>query len=132
MWGFVVDSVILLHAAWVVFLATGLFITLRYPRFAAIHIGGLVFSFFLNFMGWYCPLTYLENFLHALDDADAVYASSFMKEYLYRFLYPDLPEFLIRVGEMIFVCLNLLGYVYIARRRNWFRRLLPGAPSGNE
>jgi hypothetical protein len=124
MWGFVVDSIILLHAAWVVFLATGFLFALRYSKVAAIHIGGLVLSFFLNFMGWYCPLTYLENFLHRMGDADAVYASSFMREHVYRFLYPDLPEVFIRVGEMFFVCLNLLGYIYIAGRRGWFRRCL--------
>jgi hypothetical protein len=132
MWGLIVDAVILLHAAWVVFLAVGLLLALRYPKIAAIHIGGLIFSFLLNFMGWYCPLTYLENFLHALNDTGAIYASSFMSEYVYGFLYPDLPEAYIRVGEMIFVCVNLLGYTCIARRQGWFPRLFTRARSENE
>ena len=124
MWGLVVDLLILLHAAWVVFLAAGFLLALRYSKVAAVHIGGLVFSFFLNLMDWYCPLTYLENFLHALDEADAIYGSSFMREHVYRFLYPDLPEPFIRVVEMIFVWLVLLGYMYLARRRAWFHRVL--------
>jgi hypothetical protein len=114
----------LLHAAWVFFLALGFVFALIYSRIALIHVGGLLVSFFLNFMGWYCPLTYLENFLHALEEADAGYTSSFMKQHIYRFLYPDLPERTIRIGEMIFVCLNLLGYAYVARTRGWFRRPL--------
>jgi hypothetical protein len=125
MMGLLLDSVILLHAAWGFFLAVGFVIVIRFPKIALIHVGGLLLSFFLNLLGWYCPLTYLENFLHALQEAEARYSSSFMKEYVYRFLYPDLPEFAIRIGEMIFVCLNLLGYAYIAWRRGWIRRLLP-------
>jgi len=124
MMGLLLDSVILLHAAWVFFLAVGFVFTLRYSKIALIHVGGLLLSFFLNLMGWYCPLTYLENFLHALEEADAGYTSSFMKQYVYRFLYPDLPELSIRIGEMIFVSLNLFGYTYVARKRGWFRRPL--------
>lgn len=122
--GLLLDSVILLHAAWALFLAVGFVFVIRHSKIALIHIGGLLLSFFLNLMGWYCPLTYLENFLHALEEADAGYTSSFMKEYIYRFLYPDLPELTIRIGEMIFVCLNVFGYIYIAKRRAWFRRPL--------
>ena len=124
MMSLLLDSVILLHAAWALFLAVGFVFALRYSKIALIHVGGLLLSFFLNLMGWYCPLTYLENFLHALEEADASYTSSFMKQYIYRFLYPDLPELSIRIGEMIFVGLNLFGYTYIARKRGWFRRPL--------
>ena len=124
MMGLLLDSVILLHAAWVFFLAVGFVFALRYSKIALIHVGGLLLSFFLNLMGWYCPLTYLEKLLHALEEADAGYTSSFMKQYVYRFLYPDLPELSIRIGEMIFVGLNLFGYTYIARKRGWFRRPL--------
>ena len=124
MWGILADSVILLHAAWAVFLATGIVFASRCPKVAVVHVGGLLLSFFLNFVGWYCPLTYLENMLHASDEVGAAYNSSFMREYIYRFLYPDLPELFIRIGEMIFVCANFWGYIYIAERRGWLRRLL--------
>jgi hypothetical protein len=124
MMSLLLDSVILLHAAWALFLAVGFVFVVRYSKIALIHVGGLLLSFFLNLMGWYCPLTYLENFLHALEEADAGYTSSFMKQYMYRFLYPDLPELAIRIGEMIFVSLNLFGYTYVARKRGWFRRPL--------
>ena len=124
MMSLLLDSVILLHAAWALFLAVGFVFALRYSKIALIHVGGLLLSFFLNLMGWYCPLTYLENFLHALEEADAGYTSSFMKQHIYRFLYPDLPELAIRIGEMIFVSLNLFGYTYIAKTRGWFRRPL--------
>jgi hypothetical protein len=119
--GLLLDSVILFHAAWVLFLAVGFVLALRYSKVAVIHGGGLLCSFFLNLMGWYCPLTYLENMLHALEKGGDVYSSSFMKEYVYRFLYPDLPELTIRICEMIFVFLNVLSYVYLAKRRGWFQ-----------
>jgi hypothetical protein len=121
MTGLLLDSVILLHAAWALFLAVGFVFVLIDSKIALIHVGGLLLSLFLNFVGWYCPLTYLENFLHVLEETDAGYTSSFMKQHIYRFLYPDLPGLAIRIGEMFFVCLNLFGYAYVARKRGWFK-----------
>jgi len=56
-----------------------------------------------------------------LEEADAGYTSSFMKQHIYRFLYPDLPRARHPIGEMIFVCLNFFGYAYVAEEREWFR-----------
>jgi hypothetical protein len=123
MWGLFADLVILLHAAWALFLALGFIFALRKSKIAFVHLGGLGFSFILNLQGWYCPLTHLENFLRSLHSPEATYSSSFMMAYVYRFLYPDLPEGLLRIGEIVFVCLNLAGYAYIAKRDHLFRRI---------
>ena len=123
MWRLLADLVILLHAAWALFLATGFIFALKKSKIAFVHLGGLGFSFLLNLMGWYCPLTYLENYFRSLFSPGAVYSSPFMMVYFYRFLYPGLPEHLLRIGEIVFVCLNLLGYAYVAKRDDLFRRM---------
>jgi hypothetical protein len=116
MWGLLADLVVLFHAAWALFLALGFIFALRKSKIAFVHLGGLGFSLLLNLTGWYCPLTHLENYFHSLDNSEAVYASPFMMVYFYRFLYPGLPEHLLRIGEIVFVCLNLVGYAYVAKR----------------
>jgi hypothetical protein len=123
MWGFLADFAILLHAAWILFLAVGFVFALNKSRIAFIHLGGLGFSLLLNLIGWYCPLTLLENYFRSLHNPEAVYSSPFMMVYVYRFLYPDLPEYLLRMGEILFVCLNLLGYAYLSKRDGLFQQM---------
>lgn len=123
MWGLLADLFILLHAAWALFLAVGFIFALKKSKIAFIHLGGLGFSFLLNLTGWYCPLTHLENYFRSLHNPEAVYSSPFMMVYFYRFLYPDLPEHLVRIGEIVFVCLNLLGYAYVAKRDHLLQRM---------
>ena len=120
MWALLANAVALLHAAWALFLVFGFIFALRKSQLAFLHLGGLLFSFFLNLLGWYCPLTHLENYLHSLHQKGTGYSSPFMMEYVYYLLYPDLPEYLIRVGEILFVCINLLGYAYLAKRDGLF------------
>jgi hypothetical protein len=73
-------------------------------------------ALFLNVLGWYCPSTYLENYLRMSCGDDGSYGSSFITNYLESIIYPDLPETIIRIGEVVFVCLNLIGYGIIAKR----------------
>jgi hypothetical protein len=123
MWGLLTDVVVLFHAAWAFFLAAGFIFALKKSRIAFVHLGGLGFSLLLNLTGWYCPLTYLENYFRSLHSPETVYSSPFMMVYFYRLLYPDLPEHLLRIGEIVFVCLNLLGYAYVVKRDHLFQRM---------
>ncbi len=75
-----------------------------------------MFSLFINMLGMYCPLTYLENYLRSTYGASGPYLGSFIAHYLERIIYLDLPERAIRIGEIIFVCLNLVVYGILAKR----------------
>jgi hypothetical protein len=44
------------------------------------------------------------------------YAGSFIIHYLEPIIYPDMPEMIIRIGEILFVCVNLVVYGIIAKR----------------
>lgn len=100
----------LLHFIWILFLLVGVVFALMGSRLAWVHLGGLVFSFFLNLFGWYCPLTYLENYLYSMKEGHTAYTSSFLAHYLEKIVYPDLPEKSIRLGEILFVVVNLIVY----------------------
>ena len=112
---------ILLHFVWIVFLVFGFFFALRKSKIALLHLAGLIFSLILNIMGWYCPLTYLENYLHYLDDRGSTYGGPFIIKYLEHIIYPDLPEEYIRIGEIIFVGLYIIFYAYMAKKHHILR-----------
>ena len=124
---FLTDLVILLHLLWILFLVFGVLPVLVRPKIAIFHLAGLLFSLILNLMGWFCPLTYLENHLRGLSDPGTKYSATFVTKYLAPVIYPDLPEEVIRIGEMIFVGFYILLYAYLAKRRRILSRIL-GSP----
>jgi hypothetical protein len=83
---------------------------------AFLHVAGLLFTLFFNIMGWYCPLTYVEHYLHTLPGAASIHSESFITTYLYHLIYPDLPEKYIRIGDILFFCFYLTAYGYLAIR----------------
>jgi hypothetical protein len=83
--------VILLHFLWILFLLFGVLLAIRSPRIGWIHVGGLLLSLLLNGLDLYCPLTYLENYLHSFYDRQSSYTGSFIVHYLEYLIYPNLP-----------------------------------------
>ena len=96
-----VDITITVHLLWILFLVFGFVFALKGSRIAYVHLGGLAFALVLNAMGWYCPLTYVENYFRALHDVHAIYSTSFMMKYMEKFVYPDIPENILRGGEIV-------------------------------
>ncbi|MBU2498532.1 MAG: DUF2784 domain-containing protein [Proteobacteria bacterium] len=117
---YLTDLVILLHFLWILFLVFGFLLVLVRPKIAILHLGGLLFSFLLNVMGWFCPLTYLENYLRGLHDPGSTYLATFVARHAQRIVYPDLPEKVIRIGEMAFVGIYVLCYIYMAKKSRIF------------
>lgn len=110
------DLTVLFHFFWVLFLLFGLIFAIRRSRIAWVHLGGLLFSLLLNLLGWYCPLTYAEYYLRNLYGDSGTYSGSFIVHYLELIIYPDLPERTIRIGEIVFVSVNLVVYGILAKR----------------
>ena len=111
------DAVIILHFFWILFILFGLFIGIKYGRLIWVHLGGLAFTLILNIGGWYCPLTYLENHLYSLYNPQLAYAGSFVGRYLQKVIYLDVDEAYVRIGAIIWVAINLGGYVLLFRKR---------------
>ena len=119
---FLVDMTITLHLLWIVFLIFGFVFALKGSRIAFLHLGGLGFALLMNAMGWYCPLTYLENYLRSLYDLHSTYSTSFIARNLESLIYPDVPEDLLRGGEMLLTVLYLLVYGYWAKKAGMWGR----------
>jgi len=118
-----VDITITLHFLWILFLIFGFVFALKGSRIAFLHLGGLAFALVLNALGWYCPLTHVENYFRSLHGAQSTYSTSFIMKYAEHLVYPDIPENLLRGGEILLTVLYLLVYGYWAKKAGVWRRL---------
>ena len=116
-YGLLADLVVVLHAAFVVFVVAGGFLAIRRPRLAWIHVPVAVWGAAIEFGGWVCPLTPLENDLRARA-GEAGYSGGFVDHYLYPVLYPvGLTERHQWVLGGLVLLLNAVAYGLLLRRR---------------
>ena len=55
------DGLLLLHLAFILFVVLGGFLAWRHPRLAWLHLPCAAWGACVEFAGWDCPLTPLEN-----------------------------------------------------------------------
>ncbi|MFQ5990319.1 MAG: DUF2784 domain-containing protein [Candidatus Methylomirabilales bacterium] len=115
-YGVLADVVVLLHFAFVLFAVFGGFLVLRWKRCAWIHIPVVLWAALIEFTGWVCPLTPLENWLRAQGGATG-YRSSFIEHYIFPVLYPtQLTRQLQIVLGLLVLGINLAIYGWVLRR----------------
>jgi uncharacterized protein DUF2784 len=81
------SAVALLHLAFILFVIGGGFFVLRWPRLAWIHVPAAAWGALIEFAGWFCPLTSLENFL-LRRAGEAGYSGGFVSHYIFALIYP--------------------------------------------
>ena len=114
------DALVLLHLLFVVFVMTGGFLLVRWPRLLWLHLPAAAWGAFIEFSGGICPLTPLENSLRVLGGGSA-YSGDFVERYLLPLLYPaQLTPTLQQVLGALVVGVNLLAYALAYRA--WQRR----------
>ena len=111
------DLVVLLHAAFVLFVVFGGFAVLRRPRLAWIHLPTAAWGALIELAGWICPLTPLENGLRQMG-GQAGYGGSFIEYYVVPVIYPPglTRGTQISLGIAVLV-LNAAIYGWILTRR---------------
>ena len=82
-----VDLVLLLHLGFVLFVIGGGLLLVKWQGMVWIHLPAVAWGALVEFMGWICPLTPLENRLRALAGESATEAD-FIGRYLPALLYP--------------------------------------------
>ena len=82
------DTIVLLHFAFILFVALGGVIVLRWPRLMWLHLPAAAWGAFIEFTGRVCPLTPLENRLR-IAAGETGYSGGFIEEYLMPVVYPD-------------------------------------------
>lgn len=83
----VADAVVVVHLAFVLFVMLGGLLAVRWPWIMWLHVPAALWGVLIEFAGWICPLTPLENYLRQQSGA-AGYRGDFIAHYLLPVLYP--------------------------------------------
>lgn len=115
-WRALADLVLLLHLCFVLFVILGGVLALRWPRLAAVHIPVALYGALIEFAGFICPLTPLENSFRRRG-GEAGYQGGFIDHYVTATIY---PEGLTRNAQLVLgiAVLVINGIVYTI----WWRR----------
>lgn len=110
--------VALVHLGFVVFVVAGALLVLKWPRLMWVHIPAAVWGALIEFAGWTCPLTPLENWLRRRAGQEG-YSGGFLDYYLFSILY---PEGLTRTAQIflggIVLVINTIAYWVVFSRKH--------------
>lgn len=110
------DLVVLAHFAFVIFVIAGALLLLHSRWWAVLHVPAFLWGALIEFRGWICPLTPLENALR-VRAGQAGYTGGFIAHYITPILYPAGLTRRIEVvlGTLVLVG-NLLLYWWVWHR----------------
>jgi hypothetical protein len=126
------DVVVVAHLGFVVFVVLGGLAVLRWPRLAWVHLPAAAWGVLIEFAGWICPLTPLENALRQAGGGSG-YGGGFIDHYVAGALYPAGLTRGLQVALGAFALLvNVLVYSHVARRRRAPARRARSGDEGRE
>ena len=110
------DAVVIVHCLFVAFVVFGGFLAWRWLRVAWVHLPAAAWGVAIEFGGWICPLTPLENALRARAGL-AGYSGGFVEHQVIAWLYPVglTPPTQVMLGALALL-VNLAAYSLLLRR----------------
>ena len=124
------DLVVAVHLLFICFVVGGAFLAWRWPKIIWVQLPAMVYGALIEFIGFTCPLTPLENYLrrHA---GEAGYRGGFIGHYLVSVIYPAGLTRGIQVGlGVLVVAIAAAGYAGFLHRHapGLLARLAPRRP----
>ena len=110
------NAVVVLHALFILFILVGGFLAWRWHRVALLHVPCAVWGVLIEYNGWICPLTPLENSLR-MRAGQQGYGGGFVEHYLLPAIYPAglTPRIQVVLGTAVLV-VNVIAYAVLVRR----------------
>lgn len=116
-YGLLADLVVIVHFGFVVFAVLGGLPVLRWPKVAWVHLPAVAWAALIEFAGWICPLTPLENWFRA-KSGSAGYASGFVEHYILPVLYPTGLTRGVQIAlGLLVLAVNVAVYGWLIARR---------------
>lgn len=117
---FLADFTAITHLAFVIFVILGGLFAFKWKRMAWVHIPAAAWGVMIEFYGWICPLTYLENYFREKAGI-FIMDKGFVAHYIMPVLYPAAltKDLQIKLGIFVIV-INIVIYglvIYRNRRR---------------
>ena len=116
----IAELIVAVHFAFVMFVVLGGLLALRWPRVAWIHLPAVIWGVLIEFTGWICPLTPLENRLRRAS-GEAGYQGDFIAHYILPVLYPDgltRTDQLMLGGVALAINVAVYAFVIVRHRRS--------------
>lgn len=128
MYRLLADTTLVVHFAFVLFVALGGLLVLLWRWIAWIHLPAVAWGAFVEFSGRICPLTPLESWLRERGGQQG-YDGGFIEHYITAWIYPDglTREMQIALGASA-LAINVIVYGIVAwraRRRRAFKEYPP-------
>ena len=110
------DAIIIIHLIFILFVISGGLLALRNKRWSIVHLPAVIWAAAIEFKGWICPLTPLENLFRA-KGGNAIYQGDFIEHYLLPIIYPaDLTRGLQIFFGLSVIIINIAVYVWVLNR----------------
>ena len=110
------DLVVVVHLLFIGFIVGGVFLTWRWPLIIWAHLPAVAYGALVEFAGFTCPLTLLENDLHHRA-GEAGYRGGFISHYLVKVIYPPGLTHQMQIGLGVLLLLAaIIGYWVFLRR----------------
>ena len=111
------DLLVILHLSFILFVLFGGFLILKWHRIIWIHLPAVIWGALIELVGWYCPLTPLEQSLRQAA-GEGGYSGGFVEHYIVPPIY---PVGLTRDVQILFGCIvigvNVVAYTLVIKRR---------------
>lgn len=107
------DLAVIVHFAFIVFIALGGLLSWRWPRLIWLHVPAVAWGVAIVAVGFSCPLTPLEKYFRGLA-GEAGYEGGFVDRYIEDVIYPGQLTPLLRMLAAVAV---VGGYAALVARR---------------
>lgn len=116
LYSFFADLVLILHTIFVAFVVLGGFAVLWRRRLVWLHAPCALWGVLIEYLGWICPLTYLENSLRSAAGSRG-YSGGFIDHYLVPLVYPSglNSEMQVLLGTAV-LSINVIIYLLVWQR----------------
>jgi hypothetical protein len=113
------NALVLLHLAFILFVVGGGLLVAWKRKIVWLHLPAVIWGAAIEFMGWICPLTPLENHFRRLSGASG-YEGGFIEHYLLPLIYPETLTAATQyvLGGLV-LAINFLIYFWLWRRGTW-------------
>ncbi len=114
------EAVLLVHLGFIVFVLFGGLLALRWRWVPWVHLPAAAWGAAIEFGGWMCPLTPLENWLRRTG-GESGFHGGFIEQYLVPLVYPPglTPQTQVYLGVGVLL-INALAYGLV-----WWKRSKP-------